>query len=112
MSWSLRLFLFAVSCPAGLVSNCLSAHGADGFWPSLPTRLSLSLPEGSDWPGRVTWSSPNQSLWLRGLWFASWGHVLTPGIKEVSSDSSKSKGLNGITVRWGARLPREGMQVR
>ena len=106
MSWSLRLFLFAVSCPAGLVSNCVSAHGVDDFWPSLPTPFSLSLPEGSDWPGRVTWSSPNQSLWLRGLWFASWGHVLTPEPLPNQRDSM------GLTVRWGARLPREGMLVR
>ena len=82
---------------------------SQGRWllarPTIP--FSLFLQEGSDWPGWVSCPSPSQSLWCKGFWFASLGHVLTLGIKEVSPGSLKSKRLNGITMRWGARLPRE-----
>ena len=106
MSWRFCLFLFAVSCPAGLIPSGLSAHRADGFWPGLPP-TSAFLQEDSDWPGWVSCPPPNQSLWLKGFWFASLVHVLTLGTKKVSPGSLKSKGLNGIIKRWGTWLPRE-----
>lgn len=65
------------------------------------------FPPGGLWLAWLSLSpTSQQSLWLKGFWFASLVHVLTLGTKEVSPGSLESKGLNGITMRWGTWLPR------